>query len=473
MLKRRTLLNNAVKGLACMAFAPPLQALAQRRPSLKLRSSGILPLRLPLDFTGLGYEMSSVATPGLLSDRNERYVRLVSALGSEGIIRAGGIVADYTRYADSGISKAEPKDTVITRKVIEQFDGFLVAVGWKAIWSLNFAQGTVDEAVIEARAVASVLGPRLIAFEIGNEVENYARGDNPFRTAPYTYERYRSEYDDWRSKILQIIPGARFAAPDTATSVEWVERMARDANGDVQLLTTHYYRGGQKEGTADQLLRPDPRLRNITERLQTASVSSGIPWRMCETNSFFGGGRPGVSNAFVGTLWTLDFMLYLAASGCAGVNMETGVNQLGFISSYSPIGEEEKGRPWAGAPYYGMLAFATAVRGCNEITPLLVPGSADSVSAYLLGTHGRSRSAVLINRTEDDLSASFEEVTLIQVEAMRLIAPSGGSVSGITFAGAQVEEDGSWAAKHVERIDGRHVAVPRMSAVVLLNKGLA
>src|SRR5271154_3778289 len=139
MLNRRTLLNDAAKALTWMAFAPQLRVLAEARTFLKLRPSRILPVRLPLDFIGLGYEMSSVATAGLLSDRNERYVRLVRALGSDGVIRVGGIVADYTRYADAGAAKSEPKDTVITRKIVEQFNGFLVAVGWKAIWSLNFA----------------------------------------------------------------------------------------------------------------------------------------------------------------------------------------------------------------------------------------------------------------------------------------------------------------------------------------------
>lgn len=472
MLNRRNLLNNAVKALTGMAFATPLRALEGGHTSLALRLSGTQPVRLPPNFAGLGYEMSSVATPGLLSASNEHYARLVRALGLDGVIRVGGIVADYTRYADSGTSKAEPKDTVITRRLIEQFNGFLAAIGWKAIWSLNFAQGTTDDAVIEARAVASLLGSRLLAFELGNEVENYARGDKPFRTAPFSYDRYRSEYGQWRSKILQAVPGARFAAPDTAASVEWVDRIASDAKGDVQLLTTHYYRGGQKEGTADQLLRPDPRLKNIAERLHTASATSGIPWRMCETNSFFGGGRPGVSDTFVGTLWTLDFMLFLAANGCAGVNIETGVNQLGFVSSYSPIGENEKGRPRAGAPYYGMLAFATAVRGSSEITLLLAPDSSENVSAYLLGASGKGRSVVFINRTDHDLLISVEQLGLLPMGAMRLMAPSIDSVSGITFAGAEVADDGSWTAKHVERVDGRHITVPCMSAVVLLNKGL-
>jgi hypothetical protein len=159
-------------------------------------------------------------------------------------------------------------------------------------------------------------------------VENYYRGKKPFRNAPYDYETYRKEYGDWRGAILKAVPRVGFAAPNTASSVAWVERMAADANGDVQLLTTHYYWNNQSRGSAEQLLVAPPRLKDILTRLRTASRQSGIPWRMCETNSFSGGGLPGVSDTFVGALWTLDFMLLLAQYGCAGVNIETGVNQL-------------------------------------------------------------------------------------------------------------------------------------------------
>ena len=69
---------------------------------------------------------------------------------------------------------------------------------------------------------------------------------------------------------------------------------------------------------------------------RAASLESGIPWRICETNSFSGGGLPGVSDTFLGALWTLDFMLLLASYGCSGVNIETGVNQLGFCRTWMP-----------------------------------------------------------------------------------------------------------------------------------------
>ena len=141
---------------------------------------------------------------------------------------------------------------------------------------------------------------------MGNEVENYKGGEKPFRKPPYTYETYRASTANGVPPSLKAVPGVSFAAPDTASNVEWVERMAKDANGDVQLLTTHYYRNGQTHGTAEQLLLPDPRLKDALIRLRTSSKQSGIPWRMCETNSFSGGGRPGVSDTFIGAFWTLD-----------------------------------------------------------------------------------------------------------------------------------------------------------------------
>ena len=92
------------------------------------------------------------------------------------MLRVGGIVANYTKYEPNGTIKAERQDTVITRASLEQFGGFLKKTGWQTIWSVNFAQGTIEEAVAEAIAVKSVLGSRLLALEIGNEIENYFRG---------------------------------------------------------------------------------------------------------------------------------------------------------------------------------------------------------------------------------------------------------------------------------------------------------
>lgn len=442
--------------------------IARPQSSYSLRLAKSTPIEVPRNFTGLGYEMSSVATPGLLRAGNRRYVELVRGLGREGVLRVGGIVANYTRYEPNGQPAFDKQNTVVTHSVLEEFAQFLSAIGWRAIWSVNFAQGTVEQAVEEARAVAATLGPRLLALEIGNEVENYGKSQ-PFRPPAYDYAGYRKEFDEWHAAIAKAVPGLRFAAPDTAQSVDWVERMARDARGEVQLLTTHYYRNGEKRGSADQLLHPDPRLENVVERMRAASQQSGIPWRICEMNSFSGGGLPGVSNTFLGALWTLNIMLYLAQAGCAGVNMETGVNQLGFVSSYSPIQDNGAGVNSAGIPYYGMLAFAAAFAGCSQIFPLESPIQDSSIAAYVLGAAGRPRSVVVVNRNQTK-SAQFSlaDLRLPPSVLLRLQAPQMLSTSGVTFAGAQVDATGHWQPATREAVQSAHISVPAMSAAVLL-----
>lgn len=469
MFSRRGFLESAAKCSASLCVGCSKYAIVKSSdPAGTPRLTGAAAVTVPSNFIGLGYEMSSVATPGLLSVDNHRYLNLIKGLGPAGVIRVGGIVADYTRYEPNGTSRAERQDTIITRADLERFGEFLKATGWSAIWSVNFAQGSVEDAVVAARAVSEVLGTQLLALELGNEVENYGRSEKPFRKPPYSYETYRAEYNEWHAAIQKAVPGIRFAAPDTASSIEWVERMANGSKGDVQLLTTHYYRGNQKSGTAEQLLRSDPGLGALLVRLRTVSAQSEIPWRMCETNSFFGGGRSGVSDTFVGSLWVLDYMLLLAQYGCSGVNIETGINQLGFISSYSPIQDDLRGTNTAGPSYYGMLAFSTAFADCNQILPIDAGAPDINMTIYVLGSSGKPRSIVIVNKDSlQDAHLSTRELGIERSVALRLSAPSADSKTGITFADSAVAPDGRWKAGTKDEIRDGAIAVPRLSAVVL------
>jgi hypothetical protein len=390
----------------------------------------------------------------------------VRQLSGNGVFRVGGIVADHSRYEREGTIRTEPTGTVVTRESLEQFAAFLRKTGWSAIWSVNFATGTLENAVTEAKDVARILGPHLLALEIGNEVENYGRGNPPSRIPPYTFQEYRDDYRIWHAAITGAVPGLRFAGPDSASSVEWVQRMAADANKDVQLLTTHYYRGAQTKGTVEQLATPDPELSGKLQKLRQTARDSGIPYRICEANSFFGGGRPGLSDTLLGALWLLDYMLLLAQYGCAGVNIETGVNQLGFVSSYSPIQDDGMGRNYAGIPYYGMLACATALRGAPEVLPLDVD-TGRHVTVYALGHLRTLRSMTIVNRDSRAAVVGLPKVELTPSHAYRLVGPSALSQSGVTFAGATVDGGGRWIPKQTETLPESKVTVPAMSAVVL------
>ena len=365
-LTRRTLLRQAATvsaaTLARRALALPETAAAPARLTLH---PGQTLATIPTNFLGLGYEISSVSRPGVFGPGGD-YVNLVRALSPEGVIRVGGNTADFATFSPTGPSVSAPKATAVNQADLDRLRQFLDATGWQLIWSVNLGSGTaqadIDAAVEEAVAVARTFGPRLLALEIGNEPDLFFIEHRP---KPYTYEQFRSEYIPFRDAILHRLPDLPLAGPDAAVANTWVRRFAADEPQNLKLLTQHYYREGQNPtstpaSSTDKLLRPDPKLPAALAELRSVSQATGLPHRICEVNSFSGGGRPGVSNTFASALWVLDYMLLLAQNGCSGVNLETGVNQLGFVSSYSPIFENPDRTLTARPEYYGMAAFAQA-----------------------------------------------------------------------------------------------------------------
>jgi hypothetical protein len=133
---------------------------------------------IPPDFMGLGYEISSVARPGLLSAQNGVYIQLVHTLGSHGVIRVGGNTADYASYSAMGQLRSSPEGkagSVVNDAVLRDLGSFLDATGWKLIWGLNLGNGTEENAIQEAKAVTAAAKVNLLGFEIGNEPDLFGR----------------------------------------------------------------------------------------------------------------------------------------------------------------------------------------------------------------------------------------------------------------------------------------------------------
>jgi len=429
---------------------------------------------IPPDFVGLGYEISSVARPGLLSRKDAVYVQLVRTLGAHGIIRVGGNTSDYSSYAPAAEPLSSPETgpgSVVNDAVLHELGTFLEATGWKLIWGLNLGRGTKKNAIEEARAVLVATRPNLLAFEIGNEPDLFAHREI-HRKKGYGYGDFLREYREVRDALERELPGIPLAGPDVAIETSWVAEFARDEGKDVKLLTHHYYREGQNPTSSiDKLLRPDPKLAPMLAQLSAASKSSGIPYRICETNSFSGGGKPGVSDAFASALWALSFMYTLAAGGCGGVNMETGVNQLGFISSYSPIGDDEHGHYTAAPEYYGMLAFAQGGKsrlfGCD-----LVAGGVN-LEAFATQPGGDQMVVTLIHKGgAPDALVNFEGAGAFKkASVLRLSGPSLESRTGVRLGGAELTPTGEWHPTQVEELRVKAgkvlVRVPAASAAVV------
>jgi hypothetical protein len=421
------------------------------------------------DFLGLGYEISSVARPGLFNRTNSVYLQLVRTLGMQGVVRVGGNTADYARYSPAAQAISSPFETVVNAALLQELGGFLQATGWKLIWALNLGRGSEADAVAEARAVHAIAGERLLAFEIGNEPDLFSHAKH--RPPGYGYEEWLTNYRGYKTALRAQFPGIPLAGPDVAGKTEWVTRFAADEGKDAVLLTHHYYREGQNpRSTIEKLLGIDPKLQTQLDQLRAASQSCGIPYRICEVNSFSGGGRPGVSDTLAAALWVLDYMFILASHGCSGVNMETGVNQLGFISSYSPISDDEQGHYAAAPEYYGMLAFSLAGRG--DLLPVETDAPTAAIKAY--ATRPKEGGLVLTVINKGEAASVLHLNTGSQSGEASVIRLKGSTVdakTGITLGGAEVTSRGTWKAATGEGLSVRKgqlmLPMPAASAAIV------
>lgn len=454
-MDRRRFLTHSL--LAAGSALPLARAIAETSPSLTSLHIDANEQIGPVspDFVGLGYEISSVPVPGLLSVSNQTYVQLVRTLGTNGVLRIGGNTSDYSHYAPAAPVVSSPKGTIVNDAVLRDLVSFLKATGWKLIWGLNLGSGSVEEAVAEAAAILAIAADHILAFEIGNEPDLFPHEKH--RPPDYSYDAWLADYRRYKTALRSRFPHLPFAGPDVAGHTDWVTRFAQDEGRDIVLLTHHYYREGQNpSSTIQKLLNPDPKLQPQLDQLRAASRIAGVPYRICEVNSFSGGGRPGVSDTMASALWVLDYMFTLAANGCSGVNMETGVNQLGFISPYSPIApaaNEQAGPVTAKPEYYGMLAFSLAAQG--TLLKVDQPADAPLAKAYATRRPDGKMNVTLINKGSDpvtffitlDGAPHQQHATLL-----RLTGPAIDAKTGIMLGGSAISAAGAWKPVHSEAI---------------------
>ena len=353
-MKRRDFLQNtSVVAASCLASR--LLHAQSGVPDAAAPISGTLTIdesttlaTIPRDFIGLSYESAQLANPSFFSAKNTALIALFRELSDQGVLRLGGGTSEFTAFTTEEPRAAAPfdavgpdtsknvkSDTPITTKSLRNLRAFLDAANWRCLYGLNLGRGPVARAAEEAFHAQSILGPRLIAFQLGNEPDAWR---NRYRPATWSYADYLKEWSAAHAAIVARVPQAKFAGPDVSNKMVYVNGFAEDVKRsapDVVLLTSHYYAMGPAGApgiTVDKLLSPDPKLERDLQIAMTAAHSAGLPYRMSEGNSCWNGGQPGVSDTLASALWVADMMLDFASLGCAGVNLHGGGS--GF---YTPI----------------------------------------------------------------------------------------------------------------------------------------
>jgi hypothetical protein len=184
--------------------------------------------------------------------------------------------------------------------------------------------------------------------------------------------------------------------------------------------------------TMETMLANNTKYDPVLARFQAAAQNAKKPWRMCETASFSGGGKDGVSDTFAAALWALDYLFVLAEHGCAGVNMETGVNHLGWISHYTPISDDLKGNYGNAPEYYGLEAFAHAGKG--DLIQADCATGGINCTAYATQDQGRVCVTIINKDASQDAQVAISGVSAKHGEAMRLSGTALTAKDGVKLS---------------------------------------
>jgi len=419
-MKRREFLCSAGSAVAAACFVPrflraegkavedarAIQAILTVNESAKLAT-------VPLDYTGLSYESAQLANPAFFAAENSSLVALVRKLGGQGVLRLGGGTSEFTAFTTQeqtgtppfdavgpDTSKNVKSDTPITPKSLRNLRAFLDATNWRCLYGLNLGRGTGEHAAEEADYVQRALGPRLIAFQLGNEPDAWR---NRYRPSTWTYADYWKGWIVAQKAVLARVPQAKFSGPDISNKMAYLTGFAEDAKQgarNVVMLTSHYYAmgpAGAKDVTMDKLLSPDPKLERDLKIAMEAARKAGVPYRMCDGNSCWNGGQEGVSDTLASALWVLEMMLHFAELGCAGVNLHGGGN--GF---YTPIaGSLQSG--FTQRPEYFGMELAKEFMGATLVQSTLECSSNNRVRAYV-GEKDGALLVLAINKTEQTIA---------------------------------------------------------------------
>jgi len=290
---------------------------------------------------------------------------------------------------------------------------------------LNFGDGTLADALtIVAEARAAIPAAQL-SFSLGNEPDLYTFRHElwnepgfmvPLQRGPsWSAAAYARQWRLWRAMLGPI----RLEGPDLASG-RWA-RAARSmliANRPTQ-ITGHFYptvaSGSHASATRARLLSRYTDLVQVTQLgwLISASRATGRPAVISESNSASRGGRPGLSDSPVASVWAVRYVLGALLFGfqqvyfhSAGTSYDPFVfnadgtiterplgNALGFMHRWIPVGSRlrsvtsgpglmEVSVSGAGPASVILSSFSrTAV-----LVPLTVTGSAGAVETDTLST---------------------------------------------------------------------------------------
>ena len=393
---------------------------------------------IPSDFSGLSFEeqdLVPVSGKYYFVKTNQPLITLFNTLGIKSL-RIGG------NTADSG--------TLPANADIDAFFGFAEAANVKVLYTLRLKTFDAAAANTTATYIMDHYSADLTCFEIGNEPDVYLS----------SYSTYQSEAQTYIDTISASNPTAKFCgANDGGGSGSWEVSFAQyfASTGKIAHIGHHLYPGGAGSSTtgaaARNLLLSATMLSNYASNANVfvpSVLSTGLSYRISETNSFYNGGSSGCSNTFAEALWDLDYMYWWANEKAEGINFHTGDTVSGGTAYYSFFITTTGGynvHPGA----YGPLAFKLG--GIGRIVPVTLSNpSGMDLTAYGVLASDNSLWVTIINKTHETGSITADLTINLggnysNGDMWLMQAPNNddSQTKGITLGGGEVGVNGIWS----------------------------
>ena len=497
--RRRFLL--AAGTLAAAASLGPMRSAWAGEPgpgkaTLTLTSGPGIPVSERL--IGLSYETLQMHNPEFFSRNNGPLIGLLRRLNPQGVLRLGGCTIDYSAWSEyRGVLPPFPqlpnavfkRPYMVTPQQLANLADFLDATGWRLIFGVNLGRDLPEMAAQQAEAVQRAVGERLLAIQIGNEPNGFKDAQGHALTFDAYFARWQRSADAIRRRVKVPLAG-----PDTGANTDWVLRFAERVP-DAVLLSRHYYRGGAPEPTTSigQLLSGDPAFFAELPQVRQAAARHNTPFVLTEVNSYWGGGKLGVSNTLASALWGGDFALACAQAGVEALNIHGGVlsileasldknvaaslpdsgslqQRLDAISGrYTPIAGDYGAGFYARPLYYGLLLAQQF--GGAQFLPATLEAGGINLTAYAAVRKGQRVLALFNKDMQRDAEVTIQlDAAATRARIWRLRGDSLDDVHGVSLAGAQVGGDGAWSPRGEEILAVRNATfalhVPHGSAVL-------
>jgi uncharacterized protein (TIGR03437 family) len=388
-------------------------------------------------FAGLSYEKGQMANP-FFSQQNADAIGLFKLIGPS-LLRIGGNSVDKTTWMPNGKGRTSGQ---VAPPDIDALGGFLKATGWQVLYGVNLAQSTPALAAAEVAYAVQSLGSYLYGIEIGNEVDLYH--SNGYFPSTWGFSDYLALWQSFVAAIRQLSPNVPLTGPVAATNISgYVAPFAQAEGKNVILLSDHYYRGdGQSaSSTVNLLVSPDPSIVTQAKAMLAVSQSVDVPYRFAETNSFYNGGAPNVSDSYASALWVIDHLFNCALNGAQGINLHGG----GDSTGYTPIADSNGVVVGARPEFYGVTLFTLAGQGTLQQTTINAGGL--NATAYAIQAANGALSIIINNKEQAQtltvtlqLPQPAQSATLIQMSG-----PSLDATTGILIQGAAIQPDGAFS----------------------------